>query len=283
MKKLNLFTLLLIMVLIGINRAQSQTMSCCSSNTSQQFAMLGNDPSFLSAHLAPLSFHYVPVNGKMVTFKTDDGKTGSAYEVKASNPTNKYVIMVHEWWGLNDYIKQEAEKLQGELGDVNVLAIDLYDGKVGDTPEKAGEIMKAMNEDRAHAIIRGAISYAGPKAKIQTIGWCFGGGWSLQAALEAGRQSVGCVMYYGMPETLQSKLRLLSGPVLGIFANKDKWITPAVVEQFKKDMKTANKELILKQYDADHAFANPSNPKYEKEMAEKAHTIAVMFIKSNFL
>lgn len=282
MKTLTRLAIVLVISLMGTYEAQSQTMSCCSSNSTQQFAMLGSDASFLSAHLAPLPFHYQPVNGKMITFKTSDGKTGSAYEVKASKPTDKYVIVIHEWWGLNDYIKQEAEKYHDELGDVNVLAIDLYDGKVGTTPEKAGEYMKALTDERAHAIIKGVIAYAGPKAKIQTIGWCFGGGWSLQAALDAGKQLSGCVMYYGMPEKSVEKLKTLNGPVLGIFANKDKWITPSVVEQFGKDMKASGKKLVVKQYDADHAFANPSNPGYAKTMADEAHTLALEFMRTNF-
>ena len=273
----------LVMILTGAYVAQSQTMSCCSSNATQQFAMLGNDAGFLAAHLSPLPFHYVPVNGKMITFNTPDGKTGSAYEVKAANPSDKYLIVVHEWWGLNDYIKQISEKFRDELGNVNVLAIDLFDGKVADSPEKAGEYMKALTDDRAHAIIKGAITYAGPKAKIMTIGWCFGGGWALQAALDAGKKMAGCVMYYGMPEKNIEKLKTLNGNVLGIFANKDKWVTPEVVHQFHEDMIAAGKRLAIKQYDADHAFANPSNPKYEKAMADEAHTLAVDFMKLNFL
>lgn len=244
--------------------------------------MLGNDPDFLSAHLTPLPFHYEPVNGKMITFKTSDGKTGSAYEVKAAKPTDKYLIVVHEFWGLNDYIKQEAEKLHDELGDVNVLAVDMYDGKVGATREEAGALMQGLTEVRGQAIVKGLLAYAGPKAKIQTIGWCFGGGWSLQTALDAGKQLSGCVMYYGMPEKSIDKLKTLNASVLGIFANNDKYITPALVDQFGKDMKTAGKKLILKQYDADHGFANPSNPKYAKTMADEAHTMAVEFLKTNF-
>ena len=84
--------------------------------------------------------------------------------------------------------------------------------------------MQGVKEDRAKAIIKGAIAYAGPNAHIATIGWCFGGGWSLQASLLAGKQDVACVMYYGMPEQDVNKLKTLHADVLGNFANKDNWI-----------------------------------------------------------
>ena len=202
--------------------------------------------------------------------------------MKAEKPTANYVFMIHEWWGLNDYIKREAEKLRDELGNANVIALDLYEGNVADNPEKAEEFMKAVKDERVRAIITGAVSYAGAEAKIQCIGWCFGGGWALQAALISKKQMSGCVMYYGMPETKPEKIKSLNGPVLGIFANNDGWITPEVVNQFEKDMKAAGKSLTVKRYDADHAFANPSNLHYEKTMADDAHTIAVEFLKKNF-
>ncbi|MBE0557169.1 MAG: dienelactone hydrolase family protein, partial [Proteobacteria bacterium] len=132
-------------------------------------------------------------------------------------------------------------------------------------------------------IISGAIGYAGKDARIGTIGWCFGGGWSLQAALMAREQAKACVVYYGMPESNPDKLVDLSAPVLGIFADKDAWITPEVVKNFSEAMKKAGKELTLKTYDADHAFANPSNPQYDKTSTEDAYSHAVAFFESIFL
>ena len=275
------FTVVIALIFSYVN-VQSQNASCCMMSSTQQFAMLGNDQSFVASHLSPIPFHYNPVNGKMITFNTPDGKTGNAYEVKSSKPGDKYIILIHEWWGLNDYIKKEAERFYDELGDVTILAIDLYDGKVADVPEKAQEYVKSVTDERANSIIKGVISYAGSKAKIQTIGWCFGGGWSLQAALQAGKQLSGCVMYYGMPEKKVERLKTLNAPVFGIFGNKDKYITPEIVDQFDKDMKAAGKQLTLKKYDADHGFANPSNPHYEKVMAEDAHSNALAFFKKNF-
>ena len=261
-------------------KAQNK-MSCCAMPSSAQFAMLSKDVSFVASHTAPLPFRFIPSKGKMITLKARDGKAASAFEVRADKPTDNYLLVIHEWWGLNDYIKQEAEKLQGELGNVNVLALDLYDGRVATNPDSAAKIMGGAKEERIRAIIGGAIDYAGKAAKIQTIGWCFGGGWSLQASLMAGRQGIGCVMYYGMPEKDMAKLKTLNAPVLGLFASKDEWITPTMVNQFEKDMKAAGKEITVKSFDADHAFANPSNPHYVKAAGDEAHEMAVAFLKKH--
>jgi carboxymethylenebutenolidase len=163
---------------------------------------------------------------------------------------------------------------------VNIVDLDLYDGQVATTREDAGKLMQAVKEDRAKAIINGAIAYAGPKAHIATLGWCFGGGWSLQTALIAGKQAVACVMYYGMPEQDVNRLKTLNCDVLGNFANKDQWINTKVVAKFAEDMKAAGKKLYLHQYDADHAFANPSNPVYNSEATKDAYTHTIEFLKA---
>lgn len=111
-------------------------------------------------------------------------------------------ICIQEWWGLNDYIKSESEILSRELDNVNILAIDLYDGRVAATPDSAMKLMQLAKTDRLENIIKGALAYAGTDAKIYTIGWCFGGMWSLQTTLLAGKQAAGCVMYYGRPKPI---------------------------------------------------------------------------------
>ncbi|HKR04856.1 MAG TPA: dienelactone hydrolase family protein [Bacteroidia bacterium] len=279
--KKSIFVLALFSMIMIRVHAQHTALSCCSKNSTVAFAMLSNDESFKASHLSPLPFHFEAAKGRMVSILTRDGGKSSAFIVKAENPTNNYVIVIHEWWGLNDYIKQEAEKLQGELVNVNIIAVDLYDAKIATNPEEASKFMGEAKEERIRAIIGGAIDYAGKDARIQTIGWCFGGGWSLQTSIMAGKQGTGCVMYYGMPEKDINKLKSLDAPVLGIFASKDGWITPEVVTRFEKDMKENNKQVTTKSYDADHAFANPSNPKYDKTSADDAHKMAVEFLKAH--
>jgi carboxymethylenebutenolidase len=262
--------------------------SCCarpagnlSASATETFAMLATDKDFSGGHDAPLPYRYEG-EGQMITFKTPDGTPGHGFEIKSAKPSNKYLFVIHEWWGLNDYIKKEAATFAREMPDVNIIAVDLYDGKVATTPEEAGKFMGEVKSERAVAILKGAQMYAGPKAQLASIGWCFGGGWSLQEALLGGKQTVGCVMYYGMPEKDVAKLKTLNSDVLGIFASQDKWINPEVVAQFKKDMSTAGKSVTIESYDADHAFANPSNPKYKKDDANKAHEHALAYLRGRF-
>lgn len=282
MKTLNrLFFLLFALTISVAVRGQSHS-SCCVKPSTAEFAMLACDEAFLASHLPPLPFNYVSHGGHMISFKTADGKDGSAFEVKGHNPTGNYLFVFQEWWGLNDYIKQTAEGLFHEFGNVTVLALDLYDGKIAVTADSAGKLMGEAKEERIRAIIKGAIDYAGPQANIQTIGWCFGGAWSLQATMMAGKQAKGCVMYYGMPEKDVKKIKALNAPVLGLFAGKDQWITKEKVEQFEKDMKANNKEIAIQFFDADHAFANPSNPKHDQAATDEAYKLAVAFLRKHF-
>lgn len=258
--------------------AQNKTASCCLPSATEQFALLANDKNFVMQHDAPLPFVYKSDNGADITFKASDGTDAHGWMIKAKKSTNNYLFVIHEWWGLNDYIKQESEKLGNDLG-VNVIAIDLYDKQVAATPDDARKLVQAVKTDRAVSIIKGAYAYVGSQAKVFTIGWCFGGGWSLQASLLGGSQAAGCVMYYGMPEKDVTKLQQLNCDVIGFFANKDGGITPQVVDEFKTNMKAAGKKLTVYQYDADHAFANPSNPHYNKEATADAYAKATAFIK----
>lgn len=280
MKKL----LLLLAAACTFRSAATQSaLSCCArpatASATEAFAMLATDKDFSGGHDAPLPYSYEG-DGQMVEFKTTDGQTGHGFEIKSARPSNKYLFVIHEWWGLNDYIKRESAMYAQEMPGVNVIALDLYDGQVATTPEEASKLMQGVKTERAAAIIKGAELYAGPRAEFASIGWCFGGGWSLQAALLGGKQTVGCVMYYGMPEKEVAKLKTLHSDVLGLFAEQDKWINPEVVKQFEKDMAAAGKKVTVKEYPADHAFANPSNPKYNKELAADAHQKALAYLKA---
>lgn len=278
MKKL----LLLFILIVSITRINAQSHSCCKPGATGEFALLADKSDFRASHLAPEPIHFEATAGKMVTFKTGDGKEGSGFLVASEKASLNYLLVFHEWWGLTEHIKRETEELAKTLPGVNVIAVDLYDGKVATNADDAGKMMQAVNRERAEFIIKGVMDLAGKEAHIQTIGWCFGGGWSLQAALLAGNQSKGCVMYYGMPEKDSERLKNLNGPVLGIFALKDGWINKPMIETFEKQMAELKKPLTVKWYDAEHAFANPSNPKYDKQATEDAHQHAVNFLKGNF-
>lgn len=258
----------------------AQPSCCVKPSATDQFAMLTQDQSFVNTHLEPKPFNLESPLGKDINFKTPDGKTGYAYEIKTETQSHLYLLIVHEWWGLNDYIKQEAERIYKTLGNVNVIAIDLYDQKVTNNRDSASRYMQNVKTERAEAIIKGALTYMGNQAEIATMGWCFGGGWSLQASLLAGQQCKACVMYYGMPEEKTEKLKMLNSPVLFVWPEQDQWINQKVVDAFENNMKQEKKSLEVIKYQADHAFANPSNPKYKKDLADDAYKHAIHFIKT---
>jgi len=258
---------------------QSKMACCAKPSATQQFAMLASSKKFVMSHAKPKPFHFQSAIGKAITYPTPDGKTADAFEFRAKRPTYNYILVIHEYFGMNDYVKKESEQIYNDLGNVNIIDLDLYDGKSTDDRAEAGKLMQAVKEDRAQAIIKGAIAYAGPKAHIATLGWCFGGGWSLQAALLAGNQAVACVMYYGMPEQDVNKLKTLHCDVLGNFGNLDQWINPKVVSKFAEDMKAAGKKLYLHRFDANHAFANPSSPNSNSAAAAEAYKYTIAFYK----
>ncbi len=190
------------------------------------------------------------------------------------------IVLIHEWWGLNANIEHWADRLAG-LGYAT-LAVDLYGGQVATTPDEAMAAMQAVDEAQADAILDAAIAFLADSPEIQApkravMGWCFGGGWSLEAALDHPELDA-AVMYYGMPETDPERLRTLEPALLGIFANQDGHITPEVVDQFEAALGEAGKPAELHRYDADHAFANPSNPKYDEVNAAAAWDAVVAFL-----
>ena len=273
--------ILFLLTLIATAASGQSPKSCCKISSTEKFGMLAMNDRFVASHLDPEPFVFTPVRGAMIKMNCKDGSTANAYEVKADKPSNRWIIMIHEWWGLNDYIRQEAEAEQKDLSDCNVLAIDLYDGKVASVSDDAKKLMNELKQERALMIIQAAIAYCGSQASIGTIGWCMGGAWSLQTAIEAGDKAKACVMYYGSPETDLDRLRKLQAPVLGIFASKDEWIGPKVVSQFQLDMASAGKKLTVKSYEADHAFANPSNPKFDKGATADARAAQLAFFREH--
>lgn len=280
MKRLLLtFTLLGIM---SLSKGYAQTDDCETKLSDEvSFSDLALDQKFVATHLPPLPLQYDPKIGMMVNMKVEGGKEVAVFEVKSGKSNGALILMFHEWWGLNDYMLREAENLHRATG-ATVLAVDLYDRKVANTPDEASKLMQAVNPERVEAIIKTCIDYGGKFARIQTIGWCMGGGWSLQAAILAGENGYGCVVYYGMPETEKEKLAQLKGPVLGIYAKKDAWITPQMVQELEENMKIVQKPFKSYSFDADHAFANPSNPKYDKVATAKANELVIKFLKDNF-
>lgn len=202
-------------------------------------------------------------------------KTAQGRQVKASLAVPAVtpapaLILVHEFWGLNDQIKSVAVEL-ARLGYL-ALAVDLYDGKVSADPDEARRLMGQVKPGEATDTL---VSWAGwlraskqGNGKLASIGWCFGGGWSLETGIEAGTDAT--VIYYGKVDQPVERLRKLKGPVMGHFATRDGFIDKPMVEGFVANMKAAGKELTYFWYDADHAFANPTSARYDEADAKLA-------------
>lgn len=243
--------------------------------------VLASTKDFGSLHLEPLPFLLEDPMGSMVMFNCADGLPGNAYQIPAKNNSNQYLLVIQEWWGLNDHIKKEAEKYYLALeGKVNVLAVDLYDGKVASTVDSAQKLIRAsLGSSRKETILKGALDFTGPNAKVYSVGWCFGGMMSLQTAIMGGPKMKGCIVYYGSPEKDKSKIEAIACDVLGIFGTQDRGIPNEAVDAFAAVMKEAGKNFTLVRYDAVHAFANPSNPGYNKAFGEDAFEKSIAFLQ----
>ncbi len=264
-------------MVLGFASYNMNSQCCIKPSAVEQFASFSTKQGFSSIHDEPQVYEGDALKGEMKKIATANGKDAFYYEYK-KNGAKKYLLVFQEWWGLNDHIKHESDKYADSL-NFNVIAIDLYDGMVATTREEAGQYMQSNKKERSQEIITTIIQSLGNDIQFATVGWCFGGGWSMQASLLAGKQSKACIIYYGMPETDIEKIKTLNADVLMIWPNQDQWINKEVVDTFKMNMKTAKKKLMVKEYNANHAFANPSNPKYSKEMGDDAFKASVKFIK----
>ncbi len=251
--------------------------SCCQASSIKAFTDLANDISFVITHEEPLPFVLEDPKGQNISFPVKGGEAGKAYYIKGANNNTKWIFVFQEWWGLNDYIRQESDKLHEAFPDAHILAIDLYDGKVASTREEASTYMQNASADRIEQIILAASDFSGEKSRIATIGWCFGGAWSNKAAALLAEKAKACVMYYGMPVKDEGQIKMIKAPVLGLFADQDGWITPKVVSEFKDIMTKNGKSVEVFGYDAHHAFANPSNSKYDKEFSKDAWAKSIAF------
>ncbi len=247
-------------------------------STTQEFVNLAEDPAFGEIHLDPYELTLQDAKGKMITYDVTDGKKANAYFIPSKKKSKEYLFVIHEWYGLNDFVKSQSDIFSEKFKNMNIVALDLYDGNVADNREDAKTYMQAVKTERAVAIIAGAQSFVGGEAAIYTVGWCFGGGWSLQTAIEMGTQAKGAIMFYGMPENDIERLSSLKCDVLGIFATQDQWINQKVADTFKENMSKTSNKLTLKSYDADHGFANPSNPIYNEKAANDAYQQMTAFI-----
>ena len=260
---------------------KEEVISCMNSETIEAYLQEAATPAFANMHPDVKQSSQEPLVGSVIQYKTSDGLVANGYFIPSKKKSKKWLIVVQEWWGLNEHIKHEADKYSKDLQDMNVLAVDMFDGKVAATIDSASKLMRAANMDRMTSIIRGAITLAGDKSSIYTVGWCFGGMWSLQTAILAGSNAKGTVMFYGRPESNMEKLKSIQCDVIGFFGNLDLSPAPAMVSEFENNMKAAGKNLVTHKYEAGHGFANPSNPSFKADAAADAYAKAIAFLKSH--
>ena len=192
------------------------------------------------------------------------------------------VILIHEWWGLNDNIKSMARGLASH-GYI-VMAVDLYAGQVATIPDGARKLMLSFDEQTGMSNIDAAanlLKHGYNVTKISTIGWCFGGSQSLNYAL-SGNKLDATVIYYGQPVTNTTKLSTIKWPVLGFFGEKDQSISVDKVREFKSALDTIGVENEIHIYPGlDHAFANPSGANYAPEETKDAWNKTLSFLDSH--
>lgn len=229
-------------------------------------------------HIAPLAGPGETTNGAML--QEPGGLTTEAGAVEYATGVTGYfarpkaagaypgVVMIHEWWGLNDNIRQMAVEL-AQRGYA-VLAVDLF-GEVAATPDEARRLTSGLVQDRATENLRAAVRFLRDRGaeRVASLGWCFGGGQSLRLALAEPLQAT--VIYYGSLVTDESSLRALRHPVLGIFGDRDQSIPVDSVRKFESALnKLGTTNEIFVYPGVGHAFANPSGANYAPEETKDA-------------
>jgi len=195
------------------------------------------------------------------------------------------VIVIHEWWGLNDNIKSMTRQIAA-AGYV-ALAVDLYGGVIAETPDSAQDLMTNVmsNPEQALDNLRQAYEYVDKYAfspRVGAIGWCLGGGLALQMALMLPDELDAMVMYYGQVTTDTERLSSLNMPILGLFGAEDASIPLSDVQQFRASLRQMGKRADIVIYsDVGHAFANPSGGTYHAETAEEAWAETMDFLAQN--
>lgn len=240
--------------------------------------------SILAVCLVALLATAFAATSKEVSYPSgDETVKGILYTPEGKGPFPA-IVVIHEWWGLNDWVKEQAGKLADQ--GYAALAIDLYRGKVADNPGTAHELMRGVPEDRALRDLHAAVAFLQSqpnlkKDRIGSIGWCMGGGYSLDVALQEPALAA-TVINYGHLATDPAAIGKIHAAILGNFGGQDQGIPPEDVKKFEAALKQAGKSADIKIYaDAGHAFENPNNKSgYRAEDAADAWQRTVNFLAS---
>jgi carboxymethylenebutenolidase len=238
----------------------------------------------LSVLALSLALHAGSVKTETVSYKSGGDTVIGYLALPESAGKHPAIIVIHEWWGLNDWVKEQAQKYAAQ-GYV-ALAVDLYRGKVAATPDDAHILMRGLADDRGLRDLEAAFAYLSSRLdvdarKIGSVGWCMGGGWSIKLAEDQPKLAA-CVVNYGSLPSDPAIIAKIHAPVQGNFGADDQGIPPTDVHAFEEAMNAAGKPTDFKIYDgAGHAFQNPNNKQgYRAEAAaDAAQRISVFFQK----
>jgi carboxymethylenebutenolidase len=209
------------------------------------------------------------MSGSLIEFSSNGG-TGNGYLAVPASGAGPGVIVLQEWWGLVDHIKEVADRFAA-AGFV-ALAPDMYHGESATSPDDAGKLMMALDIVRVEKDLRGAIDALLARdevtsTRVGTVGFCMGGQLSLYAACE-NRSVAACVVFYGIHPKVSPNLATLDAPVLGFFAEQDEFVPPSAARQLEADLQAAGKTADITIFEgADHAFFNDTRA----EAYDEAH------------
>jgi len=220
--------------------------------------------------------------GSMVKFPSNGGTT-DAYLAAPASGKGPGVLVIQEWWGLVGHIKNVCDRFAAE--GFTALAPDMYHGKTADEPDGAGKLFMALNIGQAEKDLKGAATYLGQHSstkKLGAVGFCMGGQLALFAATL--NPTIGAAVdFYGIHPNVKPDYSKLSGPVLGLFAEKDGFVTPETARAVDADIKKAGKQSEIHIYpNVDHAFFNDENKgAYNKVAADDAWRRTLSFFRAN--
>lgn len=265
-------TLTLLPLLVACARAAAPPATAASHLDAMSREHARDTPAANDAAQAPRQ----EVRAEDVVYGDVEGAPARGYYARPaaeSDAPRPAILVVHEWWGLNDNVRMMVRRLAGE--GYQVLAVDMY-GRVASTPEEAraamGEVVARPERGVAHLRAGSAFLRDAKRApRMGVLGWCFGGGWSLEAALTLPERVDAAVMYYGRVVGDRERLARLDAPLLGHFGGEDQGIPLAGVRAMEATLRELGRDVSVHVYEgAGHAFANPSGQRYQAEAAERA-------------
>lgn len=272
-RKLNVLLLALLGLIAG-REARVRAQDARREDTGLTGAI--SEDEFKALHERPHDRSPAP-RGQMVELTPDHRAYLALPSGEGPHPA---LVVIHEWWGLNDNVKHWTDRFAAE--GYAALAVDLYGGRVATTADEAMGLMKGVDQEQALARMKAAEAFlrSDPRVratKVGAIGWCFGGSQALQLALND-PDLAAAVLYYGRLVTDPERLRSIRAAVLGVFGARDRSIPQETVDAFERGLEQAKVAHEVHRFDADHAFANPSNPRYQSEAAADAWARARTFL-----